>query len=414
VAEGPPHLVFPSEAPDRPTGPGAIVWAAAAGCPTGAGVRVDPIAAGDSPQAPLVPRSPAGRRVGPLAPIEVAAAPNGLIAIAGTGPAEHSRLLLVQGPAGGPFGPFAASGLAGGPLALADGYLGDLGILAGTADGSGLTLEVERHYARNAAVRALISGPQATGAGSVTLALDYRSDALAAWARGGELYARDLPASGSPQRVQRLGPAGAEPRIAALLSDDNRAIVLWSDGAAGRTRVFLDYSASGVRFGRPRLIESLANPDGLTPAGSPRLIRLADESVLAAWAGAAGGHWVVRTAPIDQNGLRMITTIAAPNGDALLDALAPGPRGEAVILWSEPRSSPAGQPDASRQSLMAARGFEAAPGAAHFGPAELVAPPGPVSGATVAVDPGSDGAIAAWLGEHGSIRWSERLAAPAG
>ncbi|HYB24043.1 MAG TPA: hypothetical protein VED41_09620, partial [Solirubrobacteraceae bacterium] len=36
-AEAPARVVFPSDSPSHGTGPGAIVWSAAAGCPGGAG-----------------------------------------------------------------------------------------------------------------------------------------------------------------------------------------------------------------------------------------------------------------------------------------------------------------------------------------------------------------------------------------
>ncbi len=271
-----------------------------------------------------------------------------------------------------------------------------------------MSVELERWYSHRVQPRGLITGPQAEHPTAAVLALDYRSDALAVWADGGRLYARDEPGSGNHHPLQELGHAGGEVRIAALLSDDNRGIVLWVDHVAGRTRVYLDYSASGVRFAAPRLLESFADPDGQDRPAAPRLIRLSDESVMAAWPGSENRHWVVRVAPIDQNGLLTLTTIAAPGGDALLDALAPGPGGEAIMLWGEPLSLAGGQPEPDRQSLFAARGIETAPGEARFGAAELVAPPGPVSGATVAVDPASRRAIATWLGEGGTIRWSGR------
>ena len=222
-----------------------------------------------------------------------------------------------------------------------------------------------------------------------------------------------MPASGRPGRPQRLGPAGGDTHVAALLSDDGRAIVLWSLDAGGESRVYLDQSAIGVRFGPPRVLESFADPGaGAAPAGSPQLVRLSSESVMSAWAGSQAGRWVIRVAPIDQRGLRIRSTITAPGSDALLDALAPGPRGEAVILWNQPATSPSGWPEASRQTLEAARGIEAAPGIARFGEAETVAGEGAISGATVAIDPRSDRALAAWLGADGSIRWSSRAPAP--
>jgi hypothetical protein len=402
-----PHVVFPDDAPGRSTGPGAIVWAAGRGCKSGAGAEVDPIGPDMVPGPPAPPRSNAGHPLGVLPPLQVATAPHGLIAIAGGDPGEHSRGLLIQGRADRMFSTVRNDGKLSPAGALSTGYLGDLGLLAssGTEASGGLVVEVERWFAHRSARRATIA--RADHARPVAIAMDYRSDALALWSRNGQLWARDLPASGVEHSSQRLGPAGPRPHVAALLSDDNRAIVLWVLSAGGRTRVFLDYSAAGVRFGPPLLIESFADPDGVpSPAGSPQLVRLSSESVMAAWAGAAGGHWVLRTAPIDQRGMQTISTIAAPAGDALLSALAPGPRNEAILLWTEPRPTTSGQPDLSRQSIMAARGTEAAPGTTRFGAPELVAPPGPVSGMAVAVGPASDRALAVWLGEHGSLRYS--------
>jgi hypothetical protein len=194
------------------------------------------------------------------------------------------------------------------------------------------------------------------------------------------------------------------------LSDDDRGIVLWALHDAGRTRIYLAHSAPGVRFGTPELLESFIDPDpdlAARPA-APRLVRLSDESVMAAWPGSEDGHWVTRLAPIDQNGVRTITTIAAPDGDALLDGLAPGPDGEAIVLWGEPVEGDGGAPEPALQRLMAARGVETAPGEARFGAPELVAGPEPISGATVAVDPRSRRAIAAWVGADGTILWSAR------
>jgi len=345
--------------------------------------------------------------------VAVAAAPRGQIAIAGADPRRRARsLVIIQGPASGPFAPLTG-GEAGAPT-LSTAYLGDLGILAPLAETRtrGLAVSVERHYGARAATRTLIRGAAAI---PEALALDYRSDALAVWEEKGQLYAADAPASGAPGHAQRLGPAGPDPRVAALLSDDNRGIVLWVDDSSSATRVYLDYSATGLRFGRPRLLESFEDPDGLAPpAGSPQLVRLSSEGVMAAWAGVAAGHWVLRAAPIDQRGLLRVTTIANPGGDALLSSLAPGPGGEAVILWREPTITAAGRPALGRQRLLAARGGEQAPGVASFGPAELVAPPGPVSGASLAVDPDSGLVLAAWLGEGGAVRWSARAQTPGG
>jgi hypothetical protein len=168
-----------------------------------------------------------------------------------------------------------------------------------------------------------------------------------------------------------------------------------------------------VRFGKPQLLERFANPSGLPyPTSSPRLTRLSSESVMFAWSGAQDGHWVVRTAAIDLNGLRKTSTISAPGADALLSDLQPGPDGEAIALWDEPQRAPNGKLDAGDQAIVAARGIDARPGITIFGGPEQVAPPGPNSDATLAFDPASDRALALWLGASGNVDYAVRT--PAG
>ena len=164
-----------------------------------------------------------------------------------------------------------------------------------------------------------------------------------------------------------------------------------------------------MRFGAPRLLERFDNPAGLPyPATSPRLIRLSSESVMMAWTGAQQGHWVVRAAAIDLNGLRKTSTISDPGSDALLSDLEPGPTGEALALWSEPQRTPDGRLDLGRQALVAARGIDAYPGRTIFGQPEQIAAAGPNEDATVAFDPASDRALALWRGERGAVQYAIR------
>jgi hypothetical protein len=173
--------------------------------------------------------------------------------------------------------------------------------------------------------------------------------------------------------------------------------------------VYIDRSAPGVRFGAPQLLGRFHDPDGLpAPAASPALVRLSSESVMLAWAGAAAGHWVVHTAPIDLGGVGDVGTISASGTDALLAHLAAGPAGDAIVLWTEPSPTAAGPPDFSRQAIFAARGFDVYGAHGMFGAREQVAPPAPVSNASVAIDPDSDRAIAVWRGEADVIEYSLR------
>ncbi|HEX7610632.1 MAG TPA: hypothetical protein VF380_08170, partial [Solirubrobacteraceae bacterium] len=189
-----------------------------------------------------------------------------------------------------------------------------------------------------------------------------------------------------------------------------RAIVAWSEDRAGTVSVQLALSAPGVRFAAPQLLERFAAPEGMAPpAASPELVRLRSESVMLAWAGAVAGHWVLRTAPVDLLGVRAVGTIAAAaGGDALLAALAPAPDGSALALWSEPQAGAGGVPDPTRQTLMAADGFDMYPGLTRFAAPEQVAPPGPVAAATIAVDPSNGRALAVWSATGGALRYALR------
>ncbi len=274
--------------------------------------------------------------------------------------------------------------------------------------GGGLLLSVQRYFSQAfGAARQVVAGG---GFSASTVALDYRTDALVAWARDGAIYVRDLPAKSPAHPIQRLAAAGSQLRIAALLSDDNRAIVAWSERLGDATSVYIDQSSTGVRFGAPQLLERFAEPAAQpAPEGSPSLVRLSSESVMIAWAGSAAGHWVVRTAPIDLNGVGASTTIAAPGGDALLEDLAPGPDGEALALWTQPApGTRRRQSSLADRAIFASRVIDAFPAGTIAGAPEQIAPAAEVGEAPVAIDPDSDGAVAVWRGQGGAIDYAVR------
>lgn len=422
-------MLFPSGMPTQGTGPGAIVWAASPSCPGGEGARVAVVGPGEVPGSATIPTTASDRQIAPRGALTVTTGPRGEIVIAGASAGPQPQGLLVQGRAGGAFSQLASIPDPFTPNALTTAYLGDVALASPAPTGqlaAGPSVRVERFFAHQLVPRVASSmaarsaawlasraaGSQASSTqplDALTLALDYRSDALAVWAQGGELYTHDLPASGAEHPVQRLARVGAQLKVAALLSDDNRAIVVWVEDEHGQTSVYIDRSSTGVRFGAPTLLERFADPDGLSsPAGSPSLVRLSSESVMLAWAGAANGHWVVRTTAVDQRGAGNIETIAAPGIDVLLDTLAPGPNSDALALWSEPQPSASGAPDLESQAIFAARGIDTYPDRALFGAPELIAAPGPNSDATVALDPDSDSALAAWLGEGGMLQYAIR------
>jgi hypothetical protein len=409
---GAPHVVFPSDSPDHATGPGAIVWSASSACPGGEGARVAAIGVADVPGTPAIPAAASGRQIAPRGALNVSAGPHGRIVIAGRSGPAADHAVVIQGRADGPFSDLGnvAGDLA--PVALATGYLGDVALASPApagASGEALGVSVERFFTQSLAPRSATSAWSAGSPGPLAVALDYRTDALTVWAQGGSLWAHDIPASGAPQPVQRLAAVAPGVHIAALLSDDNRATVAWAQERAGLSSVYVERSAVGVRFSAPKLLESFRNPAGLSdPPGSPQLVRLSSESVMMAWAGAAAGRWVVHTTAIDLRGTGTVATLAAPGGDALLTALAPGPDDDAIMLWSEPSQSASGAPDMSQQALFVARGTDIYPDTTAFGAPEQIAPPGPYSNATVAFDPASGRAVASWQGPQDTLQFSVR------
>jgi len=274
----------------------------------------------------------------------------------------------------------------------------------------GLQLRVQRHHAgRFAAPIQVTTADTSDTVDALTVALDFRSDRLVVFSRRGSVYARELPAKGLAHPVQRLGPApppGA--RIAAVASDDNRGIVAWSYRHAGQTSIYVARSQTGVRFTGAQLLERFPDPSDLPGfVDSPRIVRLSSESVMMAWTGVESGHWAIRTAPIDLHGVRAANTISPPGRDALLVGFAPGPANEALALWTEPLQT-AGGLDLGSQAISAARGFDAYPGQTAFAAGEQIAPPGPNSEATIAIDPASDRAVVAWRTDTGQLAYAIR------
>lgn len=404
-------MLFPSDTPSHGTGPGAIAWSDAATCPGGAGTRVALLtSAATLPLAPALPRGTDGRTLRLSPPVGYAAGPHGQIVIAGS---IHGRSNeVIQGKAGGPYVQLSSKAPLAPPFALTTAYLGDVA-LALAPRGQTPQVQVERFFSNVLGIPRPGRGGarQAGPIQAVTVAMDYRSDALVAWVQGASVYAQDLPSSGVVHPVQRIGPAGADVHLAALLSDDNRGMVVWEDRRGTQRSVHFDFSSSGVVFPAPTLLERFASPGGEeAPPASPRLIRLSSESVMLAWTGAGGGHWAIRTAAVDQHGIGQVGTIAAGSGDALLQDLVPGPHGEVMLLFSEPQTGLGDLGDPTRQALFSARGADTSPDRTSFATAQPVAPAGPVGEASLGIDPDTDEATAVWTGSGGAIEYSVRPA----
>ncbi len=447
-APGAPEIVFPSDEPRHGTGPGAIAWASGGGCGGPAGARMAAIPQGDDVPGPgTAPKPPLGGALALTGPLATAASPRGQILLAGAVPsAARPRAAFGEGQAGGPFASPQATGGPATPMAVANAYLGDVALASpgapGRTAGPAGAIELRMHRYYESAFQPPVPVTDRRGVESLALALDYRSDALVAWERGGTIWARFMPGSDRTEYPsRRVATAAPGARIAAVLSDDNRAILAWSETKAGVTSVYAELSSPMVRFGQPRLLERFADPGGVleTSGGGPRLVRLASESVMLAWTGASNGHWAVRTAAVDLNGVRATSTISAPGRNAILADLAPGPAGEAFALWNEPQASSPGGSAAGGSAggstggsaggsangptsgsadgslgygdgaLYAARGIDAYPGKTIFGAPQLIAAPGSdgtTGEASVGIDPSSDRALVAWRTSGGAIDYS--------
>ncbi len=375
-------------------------------CASGPGAL---IASVDSRDVPGAPHRPRGAHVALSAPISSAATTKGQIVLVGapaSGP--HGIQALLEGPADGAFGAPQLLGGSGASFGLATAYLGDVAVASSGGTSSGVQIRLQRWFARGFGGAAGLGGKPGQRR-VLAVALDYRTDALVVWWQDGWLWARERRENGSLGPLQRFAKAGARVQLTALISDDGRALVAWVDPGRDGAKLVLDISAPFMRLGRGVLLERLrwrADPAPYLDA-TVRLVRLSTESVLMAWTGTDAGHFVVRAAGIDLQGVRTTSMISVPGEDARLQALATGPRGDAVAVWS---SAPARlSPRAgSRRALVAARGVPSSRGVPRFDRPERFAQPGYYSGVGLAVDPSTDRALASWRASGGAIDWSVR------
>jgi hypothetical protein len=493
-----PLIVFPSAEPQSRSGPGALLWSAPRECASGAaGTEAfgATLSTDDLPGGGSLLADGASGLTGILAATGTAA---GQVVVAGSG--VGGETLAGSGVDGGTMarggadadttarsatgvGTQAGSGMGGGtmaegrtpgtftsrplggpatPVAASSSYLGDT-VLASPVrtPGAGwaIAVRVQRHYSSSfAPPRLLPVGPAPVRA--VIATMDYRADILVAWVSAGGVYAREIPATGPIGLAQRLGSAGAEPEIGALISDDGHAIVAWrsqstaqsggdlttielslcevssravssSRSASGSHSASDSHSASGFpassshRASGSRLslsaraaltVERFRDPPGFPPpAGSLRLIRLSSEAVTMGWTGMSTGRYVVRASPVSlrRGAWAPVTISGASRGqDAVLADLVAGPHAEALALWSTAPRTASGVPNPRRRAIHAAQGHYAEAGKVAFAAPETVAPPGSNGPPAAALDPRSGLALAAWV-EGSRIAYALRAAGPA-
>ena len=420
-----PRVVFPSSDPFTGAGPGAILWngdpatCAVTAPQAGSGVGFAPIgrdgAVGPAESLPVAPA--------PAAPRGRLAATSGIgdgriLVAAGLAPGGTGAAGLLEGRADTGFARPVAIGALSAPVATANSYLGDLALVTVNARTGRVELRLQRRAAPAVSPPRTVS-ERGGGVSAVAVGLDYRGDALVVWAQDGFIYRRVLRVQGVLDRAERIAAAPPSPRLAALISDDNRGIIAWAADTTSRastlTRVYVDASRPGVHFGAPRRLEQFADPPGLRlPDGSLRLVRLANEGVMIAWTGMTRGHLVVRAATVSLFGPHPTSLVSDPASDAVLSDLAAGSHDEALAVWTTvPRRS--GGFDAQHEQVVAARGVAEAPGIAVFGAPQVVAGPGPIVGPRAAIDPAGDNPIVVWeqVGAEPGIAYATRSPAPA-
>ena len=403
-----PKVVFPFSLPAVRSGRGAIVWLGGApqcGRDTRDGTTLD-IASLHSDDELSVPRT-LWRGTGLVGPLETASTTRGQI-VAAFG--QDSSAVYGETP--------AALGLAtltplGGPpslVATADGYIGDADIVNTVVSGGRqqIVLRAQRHYASGFG-RPVAFSVGAAPVSALTVGMDFRADAIVLWAQSGTVYARWITNRGRVYPARTLGPAGYAPQLAAVLSDNNHAFVMWSDepppGTPGPSTIYLEHSGDDVTFGRPRVLTRFTEPaeQRLTP-GSIALVRITpSEGVTAAWTSRSpSGNYAVSAAGLTSGGPLPAATIAQPAEDLRLAALAAGPHDDiVVVLESAPRAARGF--DGTHQAILAARTVSGGPGGFSFETPAALAAPGPNSAPAVAIDPHTDRAVVAWQTTSGGL-----------
>lgn len=393
-----PRAVFSSR------GAGAIAWTVAGGARA---LTLAPAAIG----------STAGSAVHELSLQSVAGATSdgsGRVVLAGELGAIGARATAaLEVDPSGPFGAARALNRGGGPVALTDYLTGEVALAAGSpAGGAGrVILRLQPPHAQRFGAPVQLSAMRGP-VSAIAVGLDYRGDALVAWQQSGRIWARERHHTGTLGPLQTLGLSAPVPRLGAVVSDDQRGIVAWTDeiaaGGVTRAQTSLSISGVGVHFVGARPVEAWAEPAGFhLGAGAMRLRRLANGRVVLGWTGGQGGEPVVRVAPVALAGLRPPAVVSQDGTAAQLTDLVPGPRGEALAVLSAFES--AGSPRASAEIETAVGVDEGVAGEAVFAAVEPVAGAPAANQATAAFDPLDDRPIVTWRA-GAQVRYATREA----
>jgi hypothetical protein len=389
-AAGEPLAVFSS------AGVGTIAWTAGAG-----GSRVLTLAPDGARAAASGPP-----RAVPLGSVAGATADTrGRVALAGAlGPGTAGATALLEADPAGSFGAPRALNRGGGPVALTNYLSGEVAMAAGSPLGRIgrilLRLQPPHRDRLGAPVElSALTGPVT----AISVGLDYRGDAIVAWQQQGRIWARVRHLSGTLGPREVVGASAPAPLLDAVVSDDQRGMVAWTDetpaGSGETAATHLSISGLGVHFGRAALVQSWAERAGVRlAAGAMRLRRLANGRVMLGWTGRQGGRAVVQVAPVSLSGLRPAAVVSEAGTAAQLRDLVPGPDGEVLAVMT------------SDGELETAVGVDqGVAGQAVFSPVEPVAAVPAATTATATFDPLDDRPVVVWR-SGGDVRFSLRAA----
>ena len=315
-----------------------------------------------------------------------------------------------EGPATTGFTTLVPLGSADAPIATANGFIGDadLGNVAvGSGGGDEIGLRKQRHFAFSFAPPLYLLPPVPAPVTALSLGMDFRSDTAVVWAADGEIWAQWVTRDDRVAAAEPIGPSGYAPQISAVLSDDNRSFILWTDepppGTSGVTRVFLAHSSVGVIFHGAQQLASFTEPPNvrLTP-GSVSIDRLSAEGLAMVWPTMQDGNYALEAAGVTSHKILTPTPIAIPGEDVRLGAVATGPRNDIVVVVEVAPRTATGF-DTTQQQLFATRDGEAKGPGLGFAPLEQLTGAGANTDPSVGVDPDSDRAVAAWQSVSGGI-----------
>ena len=428
LAVGARALPDPSRPVAGPWAPAALAGGAALGAPrvafnsTGNGTIAWDASAGGARELALTSAARSGAARGAARTLRATGAlPLALDSVATATTDGHGRVVLagdlatgtgataatLEADPAGPFGAPRALGRGGGPLALANYLTGEVALA--TAGPAGRSTQV---VLRTQPPRAAALGPPAVLSarrGAVTaiaVGLDWRGDALVAWQQDGLIYARERSTTGGLGPLQAVGVSAGDPRLDAVISDDGRAIVAWTDetsptaGEPRTARTRLAISGPRVRFAGASIVTAWSEPAGLRLGpGAMRLLRLGNGRVVLGWTDRQAGSLVARVAPVTLAGLHPAVTVSPAGADAQLTDLAPGGRGEVLGVFAATRP---GAASGAVGEIEAAVGVDDGAGQAVFSAAQPVASGSAAGDPTAAYDPVGDHPVIAWLAPGGA------------